>query len=557
VLNRKYIYNLHATSHIQTVVNNAEKHPSMKKIFLILFLIVGFLSFGQDIKVQIFKGELNADSIINTSLLFSENDGNDGLITVRNTETVLSYNPYPKEYYIEHYDRELKLVKKITLTNEEKTHLKGMIIENGNISLIQFDYNKESEIVNVNILESKIKDLEFEKRLLKSFDKNTFNRYFGDFSSDYLSQQFRFISKNPFGKIEFSKNKKFFSIQFEYVEKKNQIYYFTVYDNNFDKKYDVKHTNQDKYSDFQSIDLSDYDGTLFLLQKNYENESRKDEKKGNTNYNYELYKFKDEYKQQIKLKENSKFITSLFILPKSESVSLVGLYNSYDGEDYLEGVCHYNLELDDFKINKKSFEPLTEQFYTDKYKKGKAEKSKSIRNLKIRNLILDEKESIVISAEEFTIVNPNVSRQNMPFAGQSNNSSFIKDDVHHYDDIFSVKINNEGKILWSRNINKKQTGIKKSSFVSAYVNGSIYYFLNGNLKELKDGRFEFTQSGPRKSNLYLVSINEYGIKYKKLIEDKESRLWYDVQNGIVSLDLKSVIFQGIQKRKKQIIKISI
>jgi len=528
----------------------------MKKTFLFLFLIVSFLSFGQDLDVQIFKGELNADSIINTSLLFSENDGNDGLITVRNTETVLSYNPYPKEYYIEHYDKELKLVKKITLTNEEKTHLKGMIIDNGNVSLIQFDYNKESEIVNVNILESKIKDLEFEKRLLKSFNKDTFNRYFGDFSSNYLSQQFRFISENPFGKIEFSKNKKFFTIQFKHIEKKNQIYYFTVYDNNFDKIYDVKHTNQDKYSDFQSIDLSDYDGTLFLLQKNYENESRKDEKKGNTNYNYELYKFKDESKQQIKLKESSKFITSLFILPKAKSVSLVGLYSS-EGEDYLEGVCHYNLELGDFKINKKSFEPLTEQFYTDKYKKGKAEKSKRIRNLEIRSLIIDEKENIIISAEEFTIVNPNVSRQNMPFPEQSNNSSFIKDDVYHYDDILSVKINNDGKILWSRNINKRQIGIKKSSFVSAYVNGSMFYFLNGNFKELKDDRFEFIQSGLRKSNLYLVSVNEYGIKYKKLIEDKESRLWYDVQNGIVSLDLKSVIFQGIKKREKQIIKISI
>jgi hypothetical protein len=193
----------------------------MKNTFLILFLIVSFLSFGQELDVQIFKGELNTDSIINTSLLFSENDGNDGLITVRNTETVFSYNPYPKEYYIEHYDKELNLVKKITLTNEEKTHLKGMIIENGNISLIQFDYNKESEIVNVNILESKIENLEFEKRLLKSFDKNTFNRYFGNLSSDYLSQQFRFISENPFGKIEFSENKKFFTIQFEHIKKKN------------------------------------------------------------------------------------------------------------------------------------------------------------------------------------------------------------------------------------------------------------------------------------------------------------------------------------------------
>ncbi|MFD0932768.1 hypothetical protein ACFQ0R_09205 [Psychroflexus salinarum] len=527
----------------------------MKKILLILLSIVSNISFGQSLDVNILKGKLNEDKIINTTLLFSENDGNDGLIIVRNTETVLSYNPYPKEYYIEHYDKELKLVKKITLTNEKKTHLKGMIIENGNVSLIQFDYDNESQIVNVNILESKIKDLEFEKRLLKSFDKKTFNRYFGNFSSDYLSEQFRFISENPFGKIEFSENKKFFTIQFEHIEKKNQIYYFTVYDNNFVEKFDVKHSNQDKYSDFQSIDVSDYDGTLFLLKKNYENESRKDEKRGNTNYNYELYKFKDESNQQIKLKESSKFISSLFILPKAESVSLVGFYST-EGQDYLEGVCHYNLDLNNLKINKKSFEPLTEQFYRDKYRKGKDEKSKRIRNLEIRSLFFDKKENIIITAEEYTIVNPNFSQQNMFFSERSN-SGLRKKNVHHYDDILSIKINSNGKILWSRNINKRQTGTLKSSFISAYVNGRMHYFINGNLKELKDGRFEFIQAGSRKSNLYLISIDEFGVKNQKLIEDKRSKFWYDVRNGITSLDLKSVIFQGIKKRDKQIIKISI
>jgi len=45
--------------------------------------------------------------------------------------------------------------------------------------------------------------------------------------------------------------------------------------------------------------------------------------------------------------------------------------------------------------------------------------------------------------------------------------------------------------------------------------------------------------------------------YKKLIEDEKSSFWYYVRNGVVSKDLKSVIFQGVKKREKQIIKISI
>tara|TARA_R110002050_G_scaffold231427_1_gene367264 strand:- start:9181 stop:10767 length:1587 start_codon:yes stop_codon:yes gene_type:complete len=528
----------------------------MKNIFCILFSIISISSFGQDIDINIQTGDFYRDKMINTTLSFSESDNNGGIIAVRNAEATLTSNPYPKEYFIEHYDKNLKLIKEITITNDNMSQFKGLMIKNGKINLIEFEYDKENMRINVNILESNIDDLKFEKKLLISLNQDNFKAYFGSSGLDFLNNEFKFINKNPIGHIIFSEKKEFFTIQFDHIEKKNNVHYFLVYNSNFEKEYEVKHWNKNQYTDFNNIKLSDYDGTLFFLQKVFENNSQRTEKNGKTNYHYELFKYNALANTQINIKEDTKFISSLFILPKINDVSLVGFYSSKD-DSYIEGICHYNINLNDLKTKEKSFEPLSKQFFIDKYKKGISEKSKKLRNIKVINLIIDKAENIIISAEEYTLENPNLDTQNNTLNKNTSYSEFLKEANHHYDDILSIKINNEGKIIWSRNINKAQTGIKKSSYISTYQNGNAYYFINGNLKKLKNDRIVFLQSGLSKSDLYLISIDDNGFKYKKIMDDNKSNIWYDLRNGVISKDRKSIILQGIKKRSKQIIKIDI
>jgi hypothetical protein len=176
----------------------------MKKILILFFVLFTAISFSQ--KIDIKKSAEFEDEMIRTRLLFSENDRNDGLVIVRNTETVFTYNPYPKEYYIEHYDKDLNLIKKMVLPNGKTSLLKGIIVKNNVINLIQFDYTKKNSSLTINVLQSELLNLEFTKKEIYKFGKNEFQKYFGEFGSKYIKKEFKFIDKNPFGFIDFSKN---------------------------------------------------------------------------------------------------------------------------------------------------------------------------------------------------------------------------------------------------------------------------------------------------------------------------------------------------------------
>lgn len=528
----------------------------MKKILILFFVFFTTISFSQ--KIDIKKSAEFEDEMIRTRLLFSENDGNDGLVIVRNTETVFTYNPYPKEYYIEHYDKDLNLIKKMVLPNGKTSLLKGIIVKNNVINLIQFDYTKKNSSLTVNVLQSDLLNLEFTKKEIYKFGKNEFQKYFGEFGLKYIKKEFKFIDKNPFGFIDFSKNKEYFDIRFFYDKKENKSQYFIVFNNKFEKIYESKFEKNNKFFDFKHINISDNNGTIYLLSKVFENNSRKTKKNNKTNYHYELFNINSNGIKQKNLKEDNKFISSLFITSNKENIFLVGFY-SEKNDTYIKGVCRYNLNSNDLEVKSKHFNSLNEQFYIDKYKNGLKEKSKGIKHLDLKSLFLDEQENIVINTEEFTIENPNFDFKNIYYNHFERVFRYnpTKKLVYHFDDIISIKIDNKGKILWSRNIHKKQTGFFNSSYTSTYINNKVYFFINGKLKTLKDGRFGFLQPSSKNSNLFVIEISDNGLKYKKVIDSENSDFWYSVKSGIISKDFKSVSFQGTKKRKKQIVKLTI
>ncbi len=540
------------------------KKSTMKKILFLLFVFFIAISFSQEIDIK--KSAEFEDEMIKTRLLFSENDGNDGLIIVRNTETVFTFNPYPKEYYIEHYDKDLNLIKKIILPNGKTSLLKGIIVKNNIINLIEFDYTKKQSSLTINVLQSDIDNLDFKTKEIYRFGENEFEKYFGEFGLKYIKKEFKFIDKNPFGFIDFSKNKKYFDIRFFYDKKENKSQYFIVFNNEFEKVYESKFEKNNKFFDFKHININDNNGTIYLLSKVFENNSRKTKKNDKTNYHYELFNINSNGIKQKNLKEDNKFISSLFITSNKENVFLVGFYSGKN-DNYIKGVCRYNLNTNDLEVKSKHFNSLNEQFYTDKYKNGLKGKSKGIKYLDLKSLFLDEQENIVINTEEFTIENPNFDFKNIYYNHferifrynplKEKKVKPTKKSVYHFDDIISIKIDNNGKVIWSRNIQKKQTGFFNSSYTSTYINNKAYFYFNGTLKTLKDGRFGFLQTSSRNSNLFVVEISNDELKYKKIIDNKNSEFWYSVNNGIVSKDFKSVSFQGTKKRKKKVVKLTI
>jgi hypothetical protein len=511
------------------------------KTTLLLFFITIF-AFGQDINIDIKKSEIFKDKKRHTDLLFSESDGEGGLIVVRTVHSGFKF--FPKEFNIEHYDSALNRVDTQVIDNKGDTSIDGILVKDGVINLIQFNEEKRKKIFRISVLSSPISRLNFTKKELFKITHNEYSASFG----------FRRAYDNFGDIITFSKKKKYMVFSFDVNNKKKETHLFRVFDDNFKEVYKTTFIRdiKDRLFEYDNIDLSDVDGSIFLLGKVFENNSKKIKKKGKTNYHFELFKLNNGINKQINLKEDSHFVSSFHVLHTTNNLNLVGFYSDKT-DNRFKGVCRYNLDPNELTISSKSFAPFSDQFFNDKYKKGakiKAKK-KEIKHLAFRGVFLDDNDNIIINAEEFFIVSHYYSNPN---GGGSYSTTY------HFNDIISVKIDAKGKLVWARNINKKQIGLLNASYTSTVFNHNVYFFINAsdNIKKLSNERIAFKHVKSKKSNLYVITINENGVlNYKKLIDDKEAKVWYRVNDGVVSEDLNSVILQGFRKKNKQIIKLNI
>lgn len=523
----------------------------MKIKSIIILLLISIFTYSQDINIDVKKSEIFKDKKKNTTILFTENDGNGGLIILRSFNGGLLQRA--KYYNIEHYNSDLKLVKSSRIENEKLNSINGMLIKDGTINLIQY-YNSRKKGITVNLLKSTIKDLNFSKKELFFISIEKFKKHFGFGIGLFFVSNYESLDKDAFQSINYSLNKEFISFSFDLKNDKKETHLFYVYDNKFNKVYETLFETdiKDRLFEFESLDLNEKDGTIYLLGKAFESNSKKTKKKGKTNYHYELFKLTENSKEQINLKEENRFVGSLSLLYKKGNLSLVGFYSEKNDYRY-KGVCRYNLNPTTLNVLKKSFKPFSDQFFNDKYKKGsKIRKGKKeLKALSYRGVFLDENDNVIINAEEFYISTHYVSN--------GNGGGYYRY-TYHYNDIISVKIDKEGTIIWARNINKAQTNIRNASYTSTIANNEVYFYLNisDKIRKLSNDRISFKQTSTKKSNLYVIKIAENGdFTYKKLIDDKDSKVWYRVNNGILSNNLKSVIFQGSKKKNKQIIKLTI
>ncbi|TYC14219.1 hypothetical protein ES677_06680 [Bizionia gelidisalsuginis] len=129
---------------------------------------------------------------------------------------------------------------------------------------------------------------------------------------------------------------------------------------------------------------------------------------------------------------------------------------------------------------------------------------------------------------------------------------------YNFDDIISLRMDKDGNLKWARNINKRQTGLSNSFYTSIPVGEDSYFFINcsDKIKKLSANRIAFRQTNAKKSNLFMVKINKDGdFDYKKLIDNKESKVYYKVNNG--NVNNQTVILIGKRKNKTRILKLKI
>ncbi|MCT8339248.1 hypothetical protein MG296_04225 [Flavobacteriaceae bacterium TK19130] len=518
----------------------------MKNLIMLAIMMVGSYSFAQQ-ALNISKSTVFKDDKKHTELVLSEGDGNGGVLTVR-----MYYGGLlraPKGYYIEHFDKSLNLISS-TEIEIEKSMIEGAMIKDGNVYLFQKQWG--DDLFSINVLSSPLSKLKFESKELLSFDEDDMKKYFavsiGIFGfNNGLAQ----ADEDFLGKLTFSKEKNFFAFNFDIKDKKNEVHRIFVFNDAFEKVYENDFTKaiKDRYFEFDDISVDDENGNVYMLGKEFENDSRRTKKKGKINYHYELIKLSPEGETSISFKTEEHFVASLTTLKANSHLSCVGFYSDRSENRY-KGVVRFDIDPETMRMKNTSFQPFTKQFIIDKYGK---EKQKELRSLRYRGVFMEANTGdIIVNAEEYFV------------RTHYNGRTGAHTTTYHFNDIVSTKIGADGNLIWARNINKRQAAnapyFNTESYTSTYHNGKVYIFLNGSkkVKKIRNDRIEFRDKRAKKLNLYSLVIDAKGnFDYEIIQTDKQLEFPMYVSQGTIMDDGAAVVFLGRKKRNKQLIKINI
>ena len=514
----------------------------MKKIILALVIMLFTQNFYAqavdaegDIPLEVSLTDVYKDKKKFTGLAFSTKDGNDGIILGRR---------YKKGYYIEHYDKNLKLLNSYDFEVDKKRGtIDEAFLSDGQLCLLEYAYNKKEKIIEYYVNKSPLDNFSFKRTLLLAIPlKKADGKKFFSFGNT--------SDGNTLGRFSMSKKAEYIAFTIEMKDKNLEKHNIYVFDNSLNKVYETvfKRDMKDRKFHLQNVDVSEEDGTLLLLGKSFTREKKK--KKEGGKYQYELYKINGDQKTKLVFDSKDKYIGSLSTVINNGEVFCVGFYS--DKNDYrYKGVAYFDVDKTNMSLTKTVYSPFTEQFIQDKYGKSK---DKELRNIDLRSIHSSDNNECIVNAEEFYITSHYVSN------GQGGGYWRY---TYHFRDMISLKLNADGKLLWARNINKKQAASSYSpylSFTTSYKNDKVYFFINcsDKIRRIRGDRLQFKGIKAKKSNLYAITLDKEGnYEYKKILDDKDSEVPFMVGRGIINNNGKDIIFTGRRGSKKQALKITI
>jgi hypothetical protein len=519
----------------------------MKKILIsMVFTMLSWHSFAQDIPVTITKSELFKDEYKNSSIVLVIDDSNGGVVIVRSYQGGMFSSGLG--YYFEHYDRNLKLTKEYEYESKQKKGDKktygailGVVSNGQQINMIEYLYDKTEKAYICNALTSNINDFNFTSKELfrigaEQVEKRGWFTGAGNYDGDNGA------------KMIINEDGTAFAITMDITDKTSETHKLYLYDNALNQKIDhtFKRDIKDKKFTYENIDVSKDGNTLYLLGKVKTEEAKK--KKDGGRYQYELTRItRTDSKTQV-FDTNDHFAASLKTIIFNDRVTCIGFYSDRN-DNRFKGICYFELDPTSLAVKKSKFNPFTEQFMIDKYGK---DKDKELKNVSFKKLIVTADNEIILNAEEFYIT---VVQSYSPQGGS--HTSYI----YHYDDIISAKINPSGDLAWARNINKRQDASAPNpyfSYTSTSKGSDAYFFIQPGekVRKIRRDRIEFKEASPKRSNLNVIRINGAGdFDYREVLDDKENEVPLMVAYGTLCGD--SVFILGQKGKKKQIVKLTL
>lgn len=545
-----------------------------KQHLLILFVLLSHSLFSQEITFKITKSGILTDDFKNTNLIVAQKIDNNELLFVRSSISTKLFQG--NSLFIERYNNNLKLIKSFELVLEYPIHKKnttliGVFYKDGKVTLVNMFYDIKEKAYTCTSTTISLIDKEKQQRELFKIS-NTDIKKIGGFalsgickneknldlistndglfmnsnlavessSKSFLSNKHEIVYSGDSG-IAFIKNDFGFVIGLDLNGKKQDALKLYSFDYDFNKtnEFLFLNTDSEKKYNFENIGVSTDNKSLFVLSKVEDKVSKR--KKDGGKYMYEISKITNDkiVSQQIEI--GNHYLKSLRTLFFNDKIFCVGFYSDKNDFKY-EGVCKYSINQTDLKINNANFSEFTDQFILDKY--GEL-KDKELKFLKIKDVTISKNEEILLNAEE------NYLTTNYDYSLRDSN------------DIVTVKMNNNGNIIWARNINRRQISNDNDrsfdSFSSMNLYNNTYFFINAKekIKTISNNRIEFKDTNlVKNSNLNLIRIKENGdFDYLEILDNENNIVPFMVSKGIVIDD--SIYFFGCKSKEKQLLKVSL
>ncbi len=575
-----------------------------KNIFLLLLCCFSSVFYAQNIPFTITKSMVFQDDYKNSNILLSEINEKNELVLVRSYDGTSVFSQ-GQGFYIEKYDSRLDLKKsfdfEIKHPNYEKNNIMiGIFTMQNKIHFVEicYDLNEKAFVCFDNIMTEDFKVTKkelfklprevmkqigsfnlqqkfYERRkgiwtnnnsgVIKSEDEfaylNAFNRAFslGPNFSNFNYKKVLDIENKGIGSdaiLVVNESKTAFAIAIDGKSDENDGLQLYLFDENSNKKFDVMYGNgvKDKKSFFQNILISDEGDAIYLVAKAYAPNLKKKEEGGK--YFFDISKITANSQSSQKIEVGEHYIGSLKTCFHNNELVSFGFYSDNQENKY-SGICHFKLDPNTLTVKSSKYNPFTAQFLVDKYG---SETYKALKTISFKKTFFNSNDEIIINAEEAYVTeyfnNPGVAAAVVVGVMPSYSINYT------YDDIIIAKLNNDGELLWARNINKKQsTGDEDNGFLSytsVFCNDKNYFFVNSRdkIKKLTNDRIEFRQIRKNKSNLNMITVNSNGdFEYQEILDDQENSLPFMVSRGININNF--VYFLGRKGTDKQLLKVTL
>lgn len=241
----------------------------------------------------------------------------------------------------------------------------------------------------------------------------------------------------------------YFVLNTSNIKKDMNSYTVRVFDSNTLQLVYAQSYQSDKERYFESNDLFiNNQGIVYALGKSFKS-GKAQRKKKKANYTFVLNKISDGKDEVLEIALTDEHIQSLIMKELNNEFHLIGFYSNRN-TNRVKGYCNFVVNTENMSLGKQIKEELPQSVYNDLYGNNStsAKKKSELSNFEIDHVLTDSKGNSYIVSEEFYITTTYV--QMGQFGG---GMSY----VYHYDDIFVLKINPEGKLVWGRSLFKRAT----------------------------------------------------------------------------------------------------